>query len=159
LIQIKNVYVMNYLFPHQYKKIGLMVLIPSIIFGIWVIITDFSPGFLDIKIKFLLSDNPISSLNNNLLNELLGVLIILSGLVVAFSREKIEDEFIEKIRLESLVWSVYVNYILLFLAIVTLYSFDFFFFMTCNMFTLLIFFIVRFNWQISKLKKTSSDEK
>ena len=136
-----------------------MVLIPSIIFGIWVIITDYSPEFLDIKIKFLLSDNPISSLNNNLLNELLGVLIILSGLVVVFSREKIEDEFIEKIRLESLVWSVYVNYILLFLATVILYSFDFLFFMTCNMFTLLIFFIVRFNWQISKLKKTSSDEK
>ena len=150
---------MNYLFPHQYKKIGVMVLLPSILFGIGVIITDFSPEFLDIKIKFVLSETPFSSLNNNLLNEILGVLIILSGLVVAFSREKIEDEFIEKIRLESLVWSVYVNYILLLLALVVLYDFDFLFFMMFNMFTLLIFFIVRFNWQISKLKKTSFDEK
>jgi len=150
---------MNYLFPHQYKKIGLMVLIPSIIFGIVVIITDFAPEFLDVKIEFVLSANPFATSNNNLLNEILGILVILSGVVVAFSKEKVEDEFIGKIRLESLVWSVYVNYALLFLAMVILYDFDFLFFMMFNMFTLLIFFIVRFNWQISKLKKTSFDEK
>ena len=70
-----------------------------------------------------------------------------------------EDEFIEKIRLESLVWSVYANYILLLLAMVFLYNFDFLWFMTFNMFTILIFFIIRFNWQILKLKKASFDEK
>ncbi|HCY45501.1 MAG TPA: hypothetical protein DHU89_02375 [Flavobacteriales bacterium] len=150
---------MNYLFPHQYKKIGLMALIPSVILGVVVIITDFAPEFLDIKIDFVLSANPFTKSTNNLLNEILGILVILSGVVVAFSKEKVEDEFIEKIRLESLVWSVYVNYALLFLAMVILYDFDFLFFMTFNMFTLLIFFIVKFNWRISKLKKTSFDEK
>ncbi len=150
---------MNYLFPHQYKKIGLMALIPSVILGVVVIITDFAPEFLDIKIDFVLSANPFTKSTNNLLNEILGILVILSGVVVAFSKEKVEDEFIEKIRLESLVWSVYVNYALLFLAMVILYDFDFLFFMTLNMFTLLIFFIVKFNWRISKLKKTSFDEK
>jgi len=150
---------MNYLFPHQYKKIGLMALIPSVILGVVVIITDFAPEFLDIKIDFVLSTNPFTKSTNNLLNEILGILVILSGVVVAFSKEKVEDEFIEKIRLESLVWSVYVNYALLFLAMVILYDFDFLFFMTLNMFTLLIFFIVKFNWRISKLKKTSFDEK
>jgi hypothetical protein len=52
----------------------------------------------------------IGIVNNNILNEILGVVIILSLLVVAFSKEKSEDEYISKIRLESLVWSVYLNY-------------------------------------------------
>jgi hypothetical protein len=86
------------------------------------------------------------------------VLIILSGLVVAFSKEKLEDELISSIRLKSLVWATYVNYGVLLLAFIFVYDLSFLWIMIFNMFTILVFFIIRFNWQLRKLHNTVSNE-
>lgn len=91
-------------------------------------------------------------LDNNILNEILGIIMIISSVLVAFSKEVNEDEYISKIRLESLVWAVYLNYAILLLAFVFVYGMSFLWVMIFNMFTILIFFIIRFNWQIRKLK-------
>ena len=93
--------------------------------------------------------------SNNILNEILGILVIVSSLFVAFSKEKSEDEYISKIRLESLVWAVYFNYGILLFSFLFIYNFSFFWVMLFNMFTVLVFFIIRFNWQISVLKKSA----
>ena len=95
---------------------------------------------------------------NNILDEIMGVLIIISGLVLAFSREKVEDELISSIRLKSLVWAVYFNYAVLFLAILFVHDISFYWVMMFNLFTILIFFIIRFNWQLYRLRNTVSDE-
>ena len=95
---------------------------------------------------------------NNILNEVLGVLVIISSLLVAFSKEKSDDEYISKIRLESLVWAVYVNYGILLISFIFIFDLSFLWVMIFNMFTVLLFFIIRFNWQISKLKKSASYE-
>ena len=91
---------------------------------------------------------------NNVLNEICGVLIILSGLLVAFSKEKEEDELISMIRLESLVWATYWNYAILLLGFVLVYDMAFLTVMVFNMFTILILFIIKFNWALHKLKKS-----
>jgi hypothetical protein len=95
------------------------------------------------------------TVNNNILNEIVGVLIILSSIFVAFSKEKEEDEYILKIRLESLVWAVYVNYGILLISLLFIYDFSFLYVMIFNMFTVIIFFIIRFYWQLNKLKNES----
>jgi hypothetical protein len=95
------------------------------------------------------------TVNNNILNEIVGVLIILSSIFVAFSKEKEEDEYISKIRLESLVWAVYVNYGILLISLLFIYDFSFLYVMIFNMFTVIIFFIIRFYWQLNKLKNES----
>jgi len=77
----------------------------------------------------------------------------LSSLLVAFSKEESEDEYISKIRLESLVWAVYFNYAILLISSLFIFDFAFLWVMIFNMFTILLFFIIRFNWQIYKLKK------
>ena len=93
-----------------------------------------------------------SFVQNNMLNELLGMSIIIGAILVSFSKEKSEDEYITKIRLESLVWAVYISYGILFISFILFYDTTFFLAMIINMFTVLLFFIIRFNWQISKLK-------
>ncbi|MBT8321463.1 MAG: hypothetical protein KJO90_07325, partial [Eudoraea sp.] len=95
---------------------------------------------------------------NNILNEILAILVILSGLLVAFSREKDEDELITKIRLESLVWATYWNYGILILAFLFLYDLTFYWVMVFNMFTILYLFIIRFTLAIRKLKASASHE-
>ena len=78
--------------------------------------------------------------------------------MVAFSKEKQEDELIAKIRLDSLVWATYVNYAVLMFSMLFIYGMSFLWVMIFNMFTILLFFIFRFNWQVKKLNKTMSYE-
>ena len=155
---------LNYLFPNKFKKIGWFILIPSAILGLVTITIGYEPSYLDFKlpaifISELFGDTKIFGMViNNILNDIIGILIIISSLLVAFSKEELEDEYISKIRLESLVWAVYVNYGILLMSFLIIYDISFLWVMLFNMFTILIFFIIRFNWQISKLKKSANYE-
>ena len=155
---------LNYLFPNNYKKIGWLIFIPSVIIGLATLIFEFEPNSLDFNVPAIFIDELfgdkhfIGIINNNILNEILGVLIILSSLLVAFSKEESEDEYISKIRLESLVWAVYLNYAILLISFLFIFDMSFLWVMIFNMFTILLFFMIRFNSQISKLKKSARYE-
>ena len=155
---------LNYLLSNKYKKIGWSILIPSAIIGLITLILEFEPISLDFNIPAIFIDEILGDkhffgiVNNNILNEILGALIVLSSLLVAFSKEESEDEYISKIRLESLVWAVYFNYAILLISFVLIFDLAFLWVMIFNMFTILLFFIIRFNWQISKLKKVNHYE-
>lgn len=149
----------NYLLPNACKRIGWLILLPSVGIGLFAMILDYEPRFLDFTVPTLFPTiilgnwEIIKMTNNNLLNELLGIIIIISSIWVAFSKEVIEDEFIQKIRLESLVWATYVNYGILIASFILFYEIAFFWVLVLNMFTLLWFFIIKFNIEVSKLKK------
>ncbi|EMY82061.1 hypothetical protein pgond44_02438 [Psychroflexus gondwanensis ACAM 44] len=154
----------NYLFPNKFKKIGWLLLIPSAIIGLVTLIYEYEPSFLDFNLPAIFIDDLFKEqklygmVKNNILNEILGILIIISSLFVAFSKEKLEDEYISKIRLDSLVWAVYFNYGILLFSFLFIFDFSFLWVMIFNMFTVLLFFIIRFNWQISKLEKSARHE-
>lgn len=136
----------RFLLPYPVKRLGWMILVPSIFFGIVVQHFDYEiPGFAIAvgNSSILVSGEPIK---NNFTNELAGLLILVSGFCVAFSRERLEDEWVSQVRLESLQWSVYLNYALLLIALLVVYDEGFFYVMVYNMFTILIFFIIRFNF-------------
>ena len=149
----------KYLFPHRFKRIGLLILIPSAILGLYMIFSEWQPDFLTMQVPaFFVSEifgehRFISMVENNIVDEILGVLVIIGSLLVAFSKEKDEDELIGNIRLESLVWATYVNYGILLLALILLYDMSFYWVMLLNMFTILIFFIIRFHWMMMKFKQ------
>lgn len=155
---------LNYLFPHRFKRIGLMILIPFILLGLYVVNNDVEPEIFDFNVPAVFVDEIIGDkfvfgmTENNILNEIVGVVLILSFLLVAFSKEAQEDELIAKIRLESLVWATYVNYAVLLFSMLFIFGMSFLWVMIFNMFTILLFFIVRFNWQVKKLNKTMTDE-
>jgi hypothetical protein len=69
-------------------------------------------------------------------------------LFIAFSKEKIEDEFISRLRLESLQFAVYLNYMILTLQILLVHSTAFLDIMVYNMFSVLLLFIIRFRAMI-----------
>lgn len=155
----------NYLFPHRYKIIGWILFVPSLLTAIvWMLFGQAEPDFFDWRVFTLFSDQMFdnqegkyfSFITNNWLGELLGLGILIGGILLAFSNERIEDEFIAKIRLESLVWATYVNYAILFLALILIYDMDFLIVMEVNLFTILIFFIIRFRWMLGRAKKEAS---
>lgn len=153
------------LLPNRYKLIGWILAIPSFILMLAVLHADFEFPFLtysrggdDIHILFdkgFLFDIHV----NNFTDEIGGILLIIGLLLIAFSKEKDEDERIAAIRLESLLWAVLVNSILLVLAIILLYNALFLQAMAYNICTTLILFIARFNLKLyserRKLKNSS----
>ena len=84
-------------------------------------------------------------------------LVMLSGLfLVAFSKEKIEDEQIWQIRLDSLRWAVYINYLLLIISLIFIE--DVAHMLDLNLYVPLIFFIARFRWMIFRLNRSVNKE-
>ena len=150
---------LNYLFPHRFKRIGIMMLIPFIFLGWYVVNYDIEPEIFDLSVPALFVDEIFGEkfifgmTENNVLNEIIGIVLIIAFLMVAFSKEKQEDELIAKIRLESLVWATYVNYAVLLISMIFIFGISFLWVMIFNMFTILLFFIIRFNWQVKKLNK------
>lgn len=129
------------------------MLTPFLLLGIANLYFDFSFAFLNFK----LAHNEL-----NLTDELASLGLIVSLVLIGFSKEKIEDEQIAQLRLDSLQWSVYFNYIILSLAIIFIHGMPFLDAMVYNMFTLLIFFIIRFRLAVyreTRLLKLSDYEK
>ena len=78
--------------------------------------------------------------------------------LAAFSKEKIEDEQISQLRLDSLQWAIYVNYILLIVSLILSSDTEHILFL--NLLIPLVFFIIRFQWKIfqnNRLLKRDGD--
>ncbi len=143
------------LLPNKFKKLGWLILVPATVLGLFVSITDFELSWLNVKVFALLNSDlgsfqHFKFVDNNVTNELVGVLFIVGALLVTFSKEKDEDEYIASLRLSSLLWSVLVSYGLLLFAFVFVFGFSFMYVMMYNMFTTLIIFIIRFNYMLLK---------
>ena len=149
----------NYLLPYKMKRIGWIILIPGLILGLFLLMSDFE--YPEFKVKMysifnnssLFSSNKSHTIDTNLMNELAILLILVGGMFVAFSREKVEDEYIKTIRLNSLLWATIVNYIILFFANLLLFDFNFLNFMVLNMFAILLLFIFKFKIELYNFKK------
>ena len=85
------------------------------------------------------------------------LLMALGLFFVAFASEKIEDEQIWHIRLDSLRWAIYINYLILMISLVFIN--DTAHILELNLWVPLIFFIIRFRWVIFLLNRSLSREK
>ena len=153
------------LLPNKYKKIGWCLLIPAFITGSILCVTDYQAPWLQAKIFAFVYEELLGQshffrvVDINMTNTLVGALFIIGSMLVTFSKETIEDEFIANLRLKSLQWSLLVNNILLLLAFLFVYGITFLSIMVYNMFTMSIIFIIRFNYILYKNSKSSTNEK
>jgi hypothetical protein len=156
----------SYLFPYKYKKIGLLLFVAGftlLLMG-FLFDVDVELSYLDIKMPVIVT-NPLFSerqyfqmVETNITHQIIILSIIIGGLLFGFSKERVEDELISDIRNKSLVWAVYFNYSLLIISLFILADLDMLAMIVFNVFTLLLFFIIRFEWKKYVLKKTSHEE-
>ncbi len=170
----------NFLFPNVFKKIGWVIFIPTFLITIYFTRSDgmfmdnsmnietahneankhIDKSFPEVKVFALWADNPLQDtvflgrVYTDITDEVLSIFLIVSALMIGFSRQKIEDEYISKIRIESLVWATYVNYSVIIFSILFFYGVAFYWVLVLNTITVLLFFIIRFNWAIAKFNKT-----
>jgi hypothetical protein len=144
----------NYLLPNKYKTLGWILFIAGIISGMLFYASDSESDALTVNVLTIYHDGILSSqdngffkiIENSILDELITLTIIIGGLIVGFTKEKIEDEFIYKLRKDSMVWALIFNYVVLIFATIFVYDFAFFDVLVFNMFTPLVFFVFRFNF-------------
>jgi hypothetical protein len=154
------------LLPNQFKLIGWILLVPSAILGFFLMLSDLESTLkINSKVFALYNDEIMGSqrhtgiISTDITNTLVGVFFILGAMMVGFSKEKKEDEYVANLRLSSLMWAVWVNYVLLLLSFIFIYGMGFFHVMIYNMFTVLIIFIGRFNIKLFINRMIPADEK
>lgn len=149
----------RFLLSNQLRLLGWFLAIPGFVLGYFALYQHFKiPGFgLSIWPRSPFFHNPVYQD----LTSTLALLLVIAGLfMVAFSKEKKEDELTARMRLNALYWAVLINYLIyLIWLIVTLTigvlqldkdalgSFaDMLGMATYNLFTPLLIFIGRYNY-------------
>lgn len=143
------------LLPHRYQKIGWIMFLPfaSLLFATNYL--SFELGWLSVELAE--SDGGLSGFfepdkkNFTLEFALIGVFVSL--FLIAFSKEKEEDEYVQMLRLDSLLVAFYANTFILIMGTMLFYGFGYLEFMGYNMFTIQLIFISRFRWVLYKQKQ------
>jgi len=126
--------------PYPYKWPGLLTAIIGLIIGTAAMYFDFRPDWLAVTTH---PDMPFMN-TQNLIDEVTLSLILIGLMVVAFSRERTEDEFVAHIRLHSLLWSFAVYYAIVLISVWIFYDEKFWSVMIYHLFMPLLFYVVLF---------------
>ncbi|MDE0472287.1 MAG: hypothetical protein OXH57_10140 [Ekhidna sp.] len=129
------------LFNQSYKKWGWIFLVPFLVLGLLCWHQEFSFSFLEIN-GF-----------NNLTDELAIIGLIISLFLIGFSKVKEEDEMIYTIRAEAMRISIYINYLLIIIATLFIYDWDYLGVMAYNLFTPLLIYVSVFHFKLFRLRK------
>lgn len=146
------------LLPNRFKRLGWLIFAPALILTIL--------GMLEVSsaLSFFSGDHFLSAWTtirvaekgslsefldgptNDLAGEILMTLTAIGFFFVAFSRERTDDEWIMKVRLESLLWAFYVHLAAFFLSVWLSYGLAFYVVLSWNMLTAPLVFLARFHW-------------
>jgi hypothetical protein len=140
----------RFLFPHYYRRIGYFCFITVVLLGILFKIMHphgFTQG---------LHHDPQPGMK--LSHDAIALLVLFGLIFIAFSKEKIEDEHISLIRLESLQWAVYLNYFMLAISVILTNTMELMHIIQTAVWAPLIFFIIRFRWKIWQLNRSFKEE-
>jgi hypothetical protein len=150
----------HFLLPTSFQRIGWIILVPSIALGLYFFKTQSNLSFLDITPP-LGTENPSSIFYQKTINLTLtisGILILVGAIIIAFSREKQEDEYIQSLRLQAWTRSILISNLILFLGLIGFYGLDFMEFLTYNMFSTLFIFIALFRYTLYRFYRAEHEK-
>lgn len=144
------------LLPNRCKIIGWILLVPFFVLAVLKLIfpDEMEWSFMTYKqgdYTFFDAGNWLFDLSyNDFTDEFISLGLLLGLSLVAFARTRTEDEWTTHLRLEAMLWSVILNTIFVALTIIFIYSSPFLTVMMINLFSILMIFIVRFEYLLWK---------
>ena len=148
---------MNYLFNYKYKKISGWIFYLLIPVGLFLLLTERIQDIFVVNVFSIFSYEWIGSertgfgwIENGLGDEVFTLLIIVSGIVNSFSSEKIEDELISRIRLESLSLSLFISFGLIIISTFLVYNLNYMYVLISNLFLIILLFNLIFKFRLYK---------
>lgn len=142
----------DFLFPHSCKKWGWILTVPFAALGILLMIDPVNINVFGIRI-FSLYD-----IMGGYFDELVTVMLIVGLVLVGFSREREEDEYVTLMRGRALTWAVLVNYAIVIVETLLIYDLAYLTAVFIGIFLTLILFIVKFRISMYKFRKSTSHE-
>ena len=148
---------MNYLFNYKYKKISGWIFYLLIPVGLFLLLTERIQDIFVVNVFSIFSYEWFGSepkgfgwIENGLGDEIFTLLIIVSGLINSFSKEKIEDELISRIRLESLSLSLFISYGLIIIATFLVFNINYMYVLVFNLFLIILLFNLILKFRLFK---------
>ena len=152
---------MSYLFSNKFKKISGVIFYLSIPIGLFLLLTDRIQDVFVVNVFSIFSYEWIGSertgfgwIENGLGDEIFTILIIVSGLINSFSKEKIEDELISRIRLESLSLSLFISFGFIIISTFLVYNLIYMYVLVFNLFLIILLFNLIFKVRLYKHYKS-----
>jgi len=100
----------------------------------------------------------VQIITDNMIEEVIIFGLVIALALIAFSREKDEDEYVEHLRAKSLVWSLIVNMILILIATLFLYGSNFLAFTWIYLFGVPLVFAIKFEIELYRFRHQSDEE-
>jgi len=138
----------SYLLPKGFRFVGVIFTSVGTILGIMRFYFGVKPDLLDQKVfavySVYLKTRTMKVESNQLIEEIVGLLVILGLLMIAFSREKDENPLISAVRLKAFFISFYINTAFLIFSILFTYGLAFIYMTVLNVVLPLSIYIVVF---------------
>ncbi|MDR1006792.1 MAG: hypothetical protein LBL74_08035 [Bacteroidales bacterium] len=155
----------TYLFPTCFQMIGWLITLPSLALV-------FLPDMLGIDLNFdfkmpallygaVLNENAggwFVMADTSFATTILPVLLIVGLCFIAFAKRRYEDEYVSKIREQSLVWSILTGCAVFVLLTLFVYGMSYLLVLYFITALFLIIFVCKFNYELYKLKKANRNE-
>ena len=148
---------MSYLFSNKFKKTSGVVFYLSILVGLFLLLTDRIQDIFVVNVFSIFSYEWFGSepkgfgwIENGLGDEIFTLLIIVSGVINSFSKEKIEDELISRIRLESLSLSLFISFGLIIISTFLVFNINYMYVLVFNLFLIILLFNLILKFRLFK---------
>ena len=146
----------NYLFPHYFQWIGWVIAIASFVVLLLGVINDTTIRMPALYLDVFFDDDNESGffcMAKSSLYSIAMPLLIISLIFIGFSKEKVEDEFVQYIRSQSLIWSTYVSAGLFILGTLLIYGFVYMYIPYLVFFVFLLLFVIKFKIAMLRFNK------
>lgn len=150
----------TYLLPHHYKNIGWVLFLPALFISVLRLVGILPECNVSIPVLynsgFIFSSKPkgfFVSADVDLVSNCFGALLMIGGLLVGFSQEKIEDEYIASMRLKALLRSFLVYYLLMFILFISVFGIDFLWILFVAFYLPLVSYILYFHYLLWRNEK------
>ena len=141
------------LLPNKYKVLGWAIFLTSA--GLHLLVNIFDIPFPKVEFQLIKGYDWADASG---LDEIVFSFTLIGLILISFAKEKNEDEYISFLRLKSWQWAVLISYGILFFANWLIYGTMYLAFMVYNMFTVLLVFIIKFNYSLYVLRKGDKNE-
>ena len=154
----------NYLLPHGFKCVGLIMLVPFLAACIWLLCGPCEGDWFLVDVPALFTLDIASTSEwfgmtvTDPVNEICMLGLLVSLVFLALSKERDEDEMTAVVRMQSFVWSFWCTAILMLVAILFVYDLAFMYFAFASVFVCFIMYICKFNYEMIKIRRTENEK-
>lgn len=148
------------LFPYELKYAAWILLIIGLVMAYLVSFDNFMPEYLNVPVFAIYSayiKKTVMGITQTNLSDEIAVIFMLTGLaLLIFSKQKNEKSFYNELRAKSMFLAVIINTLSIILLTLLVFGLGYIKIVFINIFSLLIIYLIVFNFKLSHIKRSKS---